>query len=108
MEYYGYKKFKYGKNRACCKGLCITGPGLETFAVFPLTLILLSMNIYWYSFLTPFYFENLNKALPIITIILGVIDHYLILAITFKDPGYLLRHSKYEELKNRSDIKDYI
>jgi hypothetical protein len=79
----GYEKFKFSKQKACCKGRCITGPGFAGMTILVFNIIGLYLNLIWYIYMAPFYFKHIGYALPIITMILGVHLHYIFLSITF-------------------------
>lgn len=105
---YGYQRLKYGKSKGCCRGFCVTGPKWGRYGIIPFNIIALYFNLVWYTYLAPVYTEKIGKALPIIAMILGVILHYTLLSAAYRDPGFLLRHSKYEELMKSPDLKKYI
>lgn len=85
LDYFmGYERFIYGKNRACCKGFFVTGPGLSAFASLAYQILTLYFNLSWYIYLAPYHFTHLNYfALPIISMILGIFLHFLFLNVAF-------------------------
>lgn len=71
--YYGYERLKYGKNRACCKGFCVTGPGHPRASIVILNILCLYVNVGWYVYLAPYYFLHINAAPPVLAIIFGLL-----------------------------------
>ena len=87
----------------------VTGPGLPVLAISVFQSIVIYLNISWVFCLAPFQINKLNNYMfSILTISLGLFLNCLFTYVTFSDPGFLLRHSNYEELSKREDIKDYI
>ena len=95
----GYQRFKYGKNKPCFKGFCVKGPDPSKFVIFLYQTIATFFNLVWYTYLAPYHFRKMNSyALPIVTMILGIFLYFMFNYVTFADPGFLLRHSNYDEL----------
>jgi hypothetical protein len=108
-EYWGYEKLKYGVNRACCKGHCVTGPGWPKLSIIILNVLLLYANIGWYVYLGPYYFKYINAAPPILAFLCGIWAQYVLMSLWLRDPGFLLRNSNYDELiKDKDKLNAYI